>query len=526
MDGSDGPRRGEVGLTVAPTAPDASEPRQAQPAASSGGPQPLRLPPWPVWLAAACFIAVEIVASGRYGFHRDELYFLVAGNRLAFGYVDQGPLAPLLEHLSSLALGTTPTAIRIVPALTGAATIPVAALIAQTLGGGRFAQTLAAVASACDPVLLGASHLANTTVYDLLGWALVLLFVLRALLAGDRRAWLWAGIVAGVDLENKNLILMLAAALLIALIFSPWRSVLRSRWLWLGVAAALLIFLPELIWQSQHGWTALAMSRALSREHSAGGDYAGYLPAQLVYPGLMALPIVIAGVLALWRRRELRFLAVAYGLVVAFVFVDVPGRAYYPSGFYPLLFAAGAVAIEARAASRARRRAWVTAPVVGALAGLVLVLPLLPLHTMAKLRFLHKLAYDQGETVGWPQLARTVAKVYDGLPPGQRASASIFTGNYGEAGAIAIYGTRYGLPQPLSGHNNYWLWGPGKASDATVIAFDSSGQLAPHFARCRYVATFHSPDNVNNDENGSQIDVCTGPRGPWSSFWASLKNFG
>ena len=231
--------------------------------------EPLHRPPLAVWLAAAAYLVVELAASGRYGFHRDELYFLVAGNRLAFGYVDQGPLAPLLAHLASLAFGATPTAIRVLPALCGAAMIAVAALIAQTLGGGRFAQTLAAVAAACDPVALAAGHLANTTIYDLLGWALVLLLVLRALVAGEERCWLWAGIVAGVDLENKNLILLLAAALLIAVAVSPWRGALRSRWLGAGVCAAALIFLPELIWQAQHGWPAIAMSHALSSEHSA-----------------------------------------------------------------------------------------------------------------------------------------------------------------------------------------------------------------------------------------------------------------
>ena len=484
----------------------------------------LRRPPRAVWLAAAAYLVVELIASGRYGFHRDELYFLVAGNRLAFGYVDQGPLAPLFAHLASLAFGATPTAIRILPAACGAATVVVAALIAQTLGGGRFAQTVAAVAAACDPVALAAGHLANTTIYDLLGWALVLLFVLRALLNADQRCWLWAGIVAGVDLENKNLILLLAGALLVAITGSPGRGALRSRWLWAGVGVAALIFLPEVVWQSQHGWPVVAMSHALASEHSASGDYVGYLPAQIIYPGILALPIVIAGVRYLARTPVLRFLVVALVLVVAFVFIDIPGRPYYPAGFYPLLYAAGAVAIEARVATR--RGAYLIAPVIGALASVVLILPLLPLATMAKLRFLHKLAYDQGETVGWPALTRTVATVYDALPPAQRRTTSIFTGNYGEAGAIALYGAGYNLPEPLSGHNNYWLWGPGQQPDATVIAFGSVAQLSHHFANCRYDTTFHSPLNVNNDENGSQIWICTGPNGPWSSFWASLKNYG
>jgi len=237
-----------------------------------------------------------------------------------------------------------------------------------------------------------------------------------------------------------------------------------------------------------------------------------------------SVPIMIAGVLHLARAPELRFLVVAFALVLAFVFIDIPGRAYYPAGFYPLIFAAGAVSIEARA--RARRRVYLLAPVIGALASLVLVLPLLPLATMAKLRFLHKLAYDQGETVGWPQLTRTVAEVYRALPPAQRRGTSIFTGNYGEAGAIAFYGPAYDLPQPLSGHNSYSVWGPGRQSDTTVIAFDAIGQLSRHFKRCRYDTTFHSPFNVNNDENGSQIWTCTDPSGPWSSFWPALQNYG
>ena len=488
--------------------------------------RPLKPVPAPVWLVVAAFLAVELAASGRYGFHRDELYFLIAGHHLAFGYVDQGPLAPLLAHLAALAFGATPTAIRIVPALVGAATIPAAALIAQTLGGGRFAQLLAAIAAASDPVTIAAAHLAGTTVYDLLAWTLVLLFVLRALLASEERSWLWAGIVAGVDLENKNLVLMLAVALAIALLISPWRGTLRSRWLWAGVAAAALIFLPEVIWQATHGWPSITISRSLAHEHSATSDYEGYLPAQLVYPGLFTIPLTLSGIVLLARRSELRFLALAFGLIVAFVFVDIPGRPYYTGGFYPLLFAAGAVAVEARALGTARRRAWLAAPAIGTVAGLVLILPLLPIATMAKLRFLHKLAYDQGETVGWPQLTRAVALVYDARSPASRRGASIFTGNYGEAGAIAFYGPAYRLPAPLSGDNNYWLWGPGKQSDTTVIAFGSVAQLEPHFTRCRYNATFHSPFNVNNDENGTQIWTCTGPRGPWRTFWTALRYYG
>ncbi|HLH64783.1 MAG TPA: glycosyltransferase family 39 protein [Solirubrobacteraceae bacterium] len=516
------PRAARPSTTAPAARPNARAPAARLSAQASA--VQLSAPARPVWLVAAVFAAVELAASGRYGFHRDELYFLDAGRHLAFGYVDQGPLAPALAHMSSVMLGATPTAIRILPALLGAATVVVTALIAQTLGGGTFAQTLSAVAAACDPVQIADSHLATTIVYDLLGWALVLLFVLRALLAGRERCWLWAGVAAGFDLLNKNLIVLLAGALLIAILLSPWRGALRSRWPVLGVLTAAAICSPQLIWQAQHGWPALLMSRALAAEHSTTGDYAAFIPAQLIYPGLLTLPVAAAGVLALARDARLRFLAVAFGLLVAFVFIDIPGRPYYTAGFYPVIYAAGAVALRPR--SRSRRRLYLGAPVLGALASLPLILPLLPLATMARLRFLHTLAYDQGETVGWPALTREVADVYRTVAPRQRSATSIFTSNYGEAGAIALYGPALGLPHPLSGHNGYWLWGPGRAPDATVIAVNSVSQLTAHFSRCRYAATFHSPDGVDNDENGSQIWVCTGPRGPWQSFWGSLRHYG
>jgi hypothetical protein len=140
--------------------------------------------------------------------------------------------------------------------------------------------------------------------------------------------------------------------------------------------------------------------------------------------------------------------------------------------------------------------------------------------------FLHKTSYDLGETVGWPQFTSQVGSVFDALPAQERRQASIFTANYGEAGALTVYGPRDGLPEPLSGHNSYWSWGPGDASDQVVVAVGSVGQLRPHFAACRFDATIHSPHDVDNDENGTGIWTCTGPRGTWSSFWGDLRHYG
>jgi len=479
-----------------------------------------------VWWVAGALVALELAVSARYGFHRDELYFIASGRHLAFGYVDQPPLAPLVTRLGTGLLGTDPTAVRVVPALVGGSVVVGTGLTAGALGGRRFAQFIAALAMACSPIVLGSAHLAGTTVYDVAAWTFTIWFVLRALSVGRPRYWLAAGATAGLGLENKDLILLLGVALAIGLLATPTRSVLATRWPWLGGLVALVLWTPNLIWQLTNSVPALAMARSLRIEHSGSGDYAGFVPAQVVLVGILAFPIVVIGIHHLIQRRDLHFALITVGVVVAYVFVVIPGRPYYTAGMLPLLFAAGGCRIEHNQTERTRRRLWLAAPVIGAVLTVAFVLPVLPLSAFARLTFLHKTSYDLGETVGWPQFTSQVATVYDGLPVQERKEASIFTANYGEAGAIAVYGQRYGLPEALSGHNTYWLWGPGDAPDQVVVAVGSVDQLRPHFAVCRQSAMIHSPDNVDNDENGTSIWTCTGPRGTWSSFWSDLRHYG
>lgn len=497
----------------------------AQPSVRGGGAPAFRRLPRAAWLVAAAFFALELSASARYGFHRDELYFIVAGRHPAFGYVDQPPLAPLLTRLATAGFGTSPAAIRILPALAGACLVLTTAITARLLGGHGRAQVLAAVAIACAPVTLAAAHLANTTIYDLLAWTIAVACTMAAVRHGRSRAWLGAGAAVGLGLENKDLLLLLVAALLVGLLVSGHSGVLRDRWLWAGAATALVLWAPNLIWQATHGWPEQAVSSALHAEHSTGSDYLTVLPAQFLYLGLPAVPLALVGLRQIFRERSLRFLAVAAVVVMLFVVGYVPGRPYYPDGLLGLVFAAGAVAVERSATGGSRFRRWMLAPPIGLLATVVVVLPVLPESALRHIAGIHKLNYDLTETIGWPQLASAVGGIVSRLPADQRAHSAIFTGNYGEASALEIWG-RGRLPPVLSGHNNYWLWGPGHAPDATVISVGAAGQLRPYFASCRRLATFRSPQGVDNDENGTPIDVCTGPSGPWSTFWPALRHYG
>ncbi len=501
--------------------PDGSVDHRTEPAGPPQAPLPRG-----VWAAAGALVALELAVSARYGFHRDELYFIAAGRHPALGYVDQPPVAPLLTRLGTALSSTVPTGVRLLPALVGGSVVVGTGLVTRVLGGARFAQVLAATAMACAPVLLGSAHLAGTTVYDLAAWTFTLWFVLRSVVLSQPRCWVWAGVVAGVGLETKDLILLLGASLAVGLVVTPTRRVLASRWPWLGAAVALVLWAPNLAWQAANGAPSLAMARSLRIEHSGAGDYVGFVPAQVILVGVLAFPIVVAGVRHLARRTDLRFVLVAVAVVVGYVFAVIPGREYYTAGMLPVLFAAGACRVEQRRTDRRGRRRWLAAPVVGAALTVAFVLPVLPLSTFARMTFLHTTSYDLGETVGWPQLTDRVAAVYDGLATPVRRDTAVFTSNYGEAGALALYGPALGLPAPLSGHNSYWRWGPGDAPDQTVVAVGSVGQLRPHFAACRYDTTYRSPDGVDDDEDGTAVWTCTGPRGPWSSFWAGLRHYG
>ena len=313
--------------------PQAADPQAAVPADAPRRPTPVsRSDRVPVlaWVIGAVFVAVELAVSGRYGFQQDELYFIVAGHHLAFGYVDQPPLAPLLTRVTDI-FGVSPTAIRILPALAGGAIVIMAARLAALFGAGRFGRVLAALTTACAPVIIGAVHVGNTTPLDLLAWTAVLVCVSTALLRDRPRWWLAAGVAAGIGLEADNLVVLLLIGLALGLLVSPQRPVLRTRSPWLGAGIAAVIWAPNIIWQATHGWPQLAMAAALHHENTSPADYASGLPGQLIYLGLLMAPLVIAGFVVLWRTPDLRFIAVAATLILVYVLAWIPGKVYSPT---------------------------------------------------------------------------------------------------------------------------------------------------------------------------------------------------
>ena len=489
--------------------------------------------PWlGIALIAVAAFGVEMAVSARYGYARDELYFLAAGHHLAFGYVDQPPLTPLLARISSAAFGDTLAGLRVLPALGLAALVVATAAMGRQLGAGRTGQLLAALAAATCAEFLGGMHELTTTAPDFVFWAATLLLVMRLLASEDPRWWVAIGGCVGIASEAKWNIGFLAAGLAAGFAATDARRLLRSRYLLLGALIAAALAAPDLIWQATHGWPDLDVFRAL--QGAAGHNRAVYWLGQILYAGPVLTPLWITG--AIWSLRSAaarRFRPVAIACVTAIVLQFIlGGKAYYPGAAYTFLFAAGCIPLERWLAGRPPR-ARAVRPAAGAgaamLAGAVLaapvalsVLPARTLHTVP----LQKINYDLAETIAWPKLVALVAREYDSLPASQRRQTAILAGNYGEAGAIDRYGPGLALPRAYSGANNFWLWGPPPAGEDAVIAVNvNPAQLRREFAHVRQAATFWNGLGVSDDEQGAAIFLATGLKASWAQAWPAFRNY-
>jgi hypothetical protein len=495
--------------------------------ASEGRP-PLAVMPL-IWISGA-FVALEMAVSARYGFHRDELYFLACARHLAWGYVDQPPLVPAVAWISTHLFGTSAVSIRVFPALAGGVAIVLTAAMARELGGGRTAQILAAGAAATSPQVVATFHLLSTASFDLMFWSAITFLALRLLRTGEERLWLAVGAVAGLGLLNKWTVAFLLAGLLIALLAGGRRRMLLSGWFWAGAGLALAIWSPNLDWNARHGWAAVSMMHSLHTENSTLGASVGFIPSQLIVVGPVLIVFWLAGLRRLLRTPFARPLGVTY-LVLLGLFTLIGAKSYYLGGLYFVLFAAGGAWAEERIPVKGRphgMRRWLALMLAGLVISLPLALPVLPENALTRGSEEGQINKDLSATVGWPQFVRQIAAVSAGLSSQQRATLVLFTGDYGAAGAIDLYGGRYGLPPAISGHNNYWWWGPAGARDgATTIAVDlPRSYLLTIFSRVTPAGTVMTPHDVWTEERGDPIWICTGQRVSWAQAWPGARHYG
>jgi hypothetical protein len=475
---------------------------------------------------ATLVLLVQVAFGDRYGYHRDELYFRAAGRHPAFGYDDQPPLTPLLGRLSEALFGESPRGLRVVAELAMALVVVLVALLARELGGAARAQFLAAVFTAVSGVALVAGHLLSTETFDVLGWVAIVVLVARLLGGGDPRLWLAVGAVTGVALENKHLPLLLVVSLVVALaIERRLLEVVRSPWLWAGAAIALALWLPNLLWQAEHGWPQLELADQI-RTEEGGENRTMLVPLQLLLLGLTLVPFALAGLVALFRDRELRPwrpLGTAY-LALLVILLATAAKGYYAAPLLTCLLAPGGIVAARWTAGRIGRWIAVGAAVVvaAALSGVV-GLPIVPADRLADTP-IPDVNEEAAEQVGWPELVRTVAAVRDSLSPAERARAVVFTGNYGEAGAVDRFGPALGIARAYSGHNAYWRFGRPADGRRPVIVLGFDRPPTRFFSGCREAAVVDNGVGLDNEEQGGLVFVCRAPARPWSALWPQLRH--
>lgn len=522
---------------------------------------------------AAGNLLLHLLTAGRYGIFRDELYYLACAEHIDWGYVDQPPLIVLIAWFARHAFGSSLLGLRLLPAIAGAALVWIAGMLAREMGGGRFAQALAALAVIAVPILLVMHHWLTMNAFEPLVWIGCAWCVVRAINTRRSSYWLWFGVLAGVGLQLKYSVIFFVFGIVVGLVLTEHRRFLKSKWIWLGAVVALLIFLPNLLWQVNHDFPFLELMRNI---RESGRDVArgpvAFIADQAMIINPILFPLWVGGLVWLFFAREgrrYRILGWAYVVMLALL-IAMKSKNYYLAPAYPILFAAGAVAFERITGvikspgdnvqnqlntgtagglrPQRRRRFPVSLPlwtrwfyvalIILASAALApLSLPILPVESY--IRYQKMLGFEPpkaenqptgplpqhfADEFGWEEMARAVAQVYNSLPPEERARTAIFANSYGQAGAIDFFGAKYGLPRSISNHQNYWYWGPRDYTGETVIVLGSDGEDdREHFRTVEAAGRTDHPYS-RRDEH-FDILLCRGLNQNLQTLWPSIKKW-
>ncbi len=544
-----------------------------------------------LYLAGAKLL-IHLFTAGRYGIFRDELYYLACAEHPDWGYVDQPPLIALIAGLSRRisrhVFADSLPGLRLLPALAGAALVWLTGKLTREMGGGRFAQALAALAVIAVPIFLVFHHWLTMNAFEPLIWLSAAWCVVRAINTRKVSYWLWFGVIIGIGLETKYSAVFFAFGIVAGLVLTQHRRFLKSKWIWLGALAAFVIFLPNLLWLVTHDFPFLELMRNI---RESGRDVArgpiAFIADQALIVNPILFPLWVGGLAWLFLGRDVggteamgrgewakgnqrkneypyRIFGWTY-LVMLVMFIVLKGKNYYLAPVYPILFAAGAIALERVTVAsqtssahvsledrrtlfpfplspfprlpRAVRAVYVALIIFVGAALAPLSLPLLPPETY--IRYQNALGFEPpkaenqntgplpqhfADEFGWEEMTREVARIYNGLTPEERAQTAIFANSYGQAGAIDFFGPKYGLPKAISNHQNYWYWGPSNYTGAIVIVLGSDGEGdREHFKTVEAVGRTYHPYS-RRDEH-FEIFLCRGLNQDLKTLWPKIKKW-
>ncbi|MCC2624900.1 MAG: hypothetical protein K0R14_773 [Burkholderiales bacterium] len=488
-------------------------------------------------------LVIHLAGNPHYGFFRDELYFIMCGFRPALGYVDQPSLTPLLAAATQY-FGQSLFLLRALPAIFAACSIYVTCLLVIELGGGSFAQIVAALVAFFCPVLMSFGTKVSPDTFGLVFWPLSVLCVLRILKGADPKIWLLVGVLFGVSFNTKYSIVFFAVAIILGLIVTKQRRILSTRWAFMGAVLCVLISLPNFLWQWHYNFPMLDILRAGQNGKNILLSPIQFITAQLLITNPALSICWIIGFIWLLYNSSVRFIAIAYIFLIVEMLI-FHGKHYYAANFYPILIAAGGVAIESwtnKNTIKNFRSLIIFCVIVFGITLVPYAMPILPVNIFIRYDtfmapLLHSkvtktennqeglLPQDFADMHGWPELVEVVKSVVMSLPPKDRNRVVIATQNYGEAAALEFLGARYALPPVISGHNQYFLWGPGsRSADILIDVNGACGKDSGFYQLSQLVTTFHNPLGMPYESN-IPIMICRGIKKPVKELWPKVKHY-
>lgn len=503
-----------------------------------------------IWAIALAKLIFHIYFNNRYGYFRDEFDYMSCGDHLQWGYVDQPPLIPFLIHLCRALLGDSLRSIRFIPAVASSLLVIQSALLTRELGGRRYAMLLAAICVVIAPQYLSNGSLLGTNCLESNLWMGCAYFVILAIKRQDPRYWLWFGVIAGLGLEEKYSIAIFGLGIVAGLLLTEQRRAFLNKWIWIGGCVAFLIFLPNILWNIHYGWPFIQLMHAIRAEGRdvVLGPLAFFFQQTLLLDPITA-PIWLVGLFALLFWRPLRpYRVLGWSYIVSYVaFFLLHGKSYYLAPIYPMLFAAGAVVIEAaldRPDTGQPGLQWLkpTIAVLLVASGAHLVpvtVPVLsPEHFLAYTRTLpFKLPVTEhshtraalpqwySDQFGWKEIADETEVAWNRIPPAERPDCGIFAQDYGQAGAIDFFGRHHGLPGAMSGDRTFWLWGPRGYSGNCMIVLDDRQEVLERYWQKVELVGISSP-NTYALEQQIPVFLCKGKKfDSWATVWPHLKRW-
>jgi hypothetical protein len=488
-------------------------------------------------------LIVQLLTASKYGFFVDELYLLGCSEHLDWGYIDQPPLTVLIIFFARHVLGESLLALRFIPALAGALLVWVTGSITREIGGGKFAQASAALAVLVSPAYLSAHHHLCMPAFEPVLWAGCAYFAVRSIRRGAPDNWIWAGVIAGLGLENKYTIAVFLFGLVVGLLFTSARKCLLCRQFWAGSAIALLLFAPNLSWQIYHFFPFLEWQKAI-RAGSGVQTFHYSLSNFLIAQVEGTLPALILWIAGIWfflfstAGKRLRFLGLS--MLVVFVICYASGKHYYTGPIFAIAYTGGAVAFEQFTALQWR---WLRSVfvLIAVAAGAILApcsIPILPVEQLIPYERTFGLPRLEGEfyekqteipefawEFGWDEMVAAVARVYNTLPPEEKSKTGIFASSYGSAGAIDLLGKKYGLPKAICGQLAYHDFGPRNYTGEVLILIGPHPDYLAHI--CHSVQPGATLENRYGYEGqrGPIINVCRGLIFDLQQNWPAFKHY-